>query len=91
MRTDTYQDKYIVFDQETYKSKNDMFSDIGLMLNILTKNGYECAFRYEDAGIYVLEFDSDDPAMGSPMIHWLDEDQLEALYSVIEPEEIEKE
>lgn len=81
MRSNTFQEKYITLKIDDYDSKDDMFKDVSSLLNILTKNGYQCAFRYEDVGVYVLEFDHDNPDFGSPMIHWLDDEQLECLFT----------
>ena len=83
MRKETGQEKYIAFDSSLYDSQEDMFNDISSLLKVLTKNGYQCAFRYEDCGIYVLEFDSDNPEHGTPMIYWLDSEQADCLYGVI--------
>ena len=91
MRTNIFQDKYVSFNVDNYKdsynSEEAMFSDIATMLKILTKNKYQCAFEYEDAGVYRLEFDHDNPEYGSPMIYWLDEQQLDMLCASLEKDE----
>lgn len=82
MRQSTWADNSIAFNLEDYDNdKAKLFSDVGRMLEILTTNGYQCAFRYDDAGIYLLDYDSDNPEMGTPMIYWLDEEQLECLFT----------
>lgn len=64
-----------------YLNREEMFNDIGQTLDILTKNGYQCSFRYDDSDVYILEFNHDEPEYGCPMIYWLDEEQLSCLYS----------
>ena len=81
MRQSTNQEKYIAFDLAEYNSEEEMFHDISSLLKILTKNRYQCAFRYEDGGIYVVEFDMNDESFGSPMIYWLDNEQVDCLYT----------
>ena len=71
----------ISFCLDDYSNLETMFNDIGKTLDILTKNKYQCSFRYDDVGVYILEFDYDDPEFGSPMIYWLNNEQLECLYS----------
>ena len=87
MRQDTFSNNYIMFNLELYDTKKDMFCDISVMLDILTKNNYQCAFEYEDCGMYRLDFGINDPELGSPMIYWLDEDQLDVLCAAIEETE----
>lgn len=89
MRTDIFADNYISLDSNKYDSMEEFFEDISTLMRILTKNEYQCAFKYDDAGIYILEFDNDNPTYGSPNIYWLDEEQLDCLYSskYIESEE----
>lgn len=49
--------RYIVFNIEDYDDNDVMLmSDIGDVMRILVKNGYECLVRYEDCGIYILEY-----------------------------------
>ena len=81
MRQSINQDKYIAFNKSNYNSEEEMFQDISFILKVLTKNNYQCAFRYEDANIYILEFDINDADFGSPMIYWLDSEQLDCLYT----------
>ena len=83
MRENTNQEKYIAFNlYDTYDGdRNKMFSDIGIVLDILTKNNYQCAFKHEDAGVHILEFDYDDPDLGTPTIYWLNNDQVDCLYT----------
>lgn len=81
MRTTVNSDNAIVFDSTGFKTREDFQLEIGKTLDILTKQNYMCSFRYEDVGIYVLEFDHADPKFGGPMIYWLDSDQVDCLYT----------
>ena len=65
----------IIFNGNEYASENEMFVDIGIVMQILTKNGYIISFRCEDYGIYVLEFDHDWPNSSRYQLMWVrDED-----------------
>lgn len=57
--------RYISFDLEKYKSKNEMFGAIGALLQILTDNRYVCSVRYEDCGVYRVEFDIENPSLAT--------------------------
>ena len=81
MRDNTWARQTIELNSVKYKTRDEFFKDVSKLLDILTKVGYECVFRYDDADVYVLEYDFDDPAMGTPMIHWLDEEQVDCLYT----------
>lgn len=81
MRESTRSEHNIEFSLEFYESKDEMFIDISKVMDILTKNEYQCAFKYEDCGVYVLEFGYNNEKFGSPMIHWLDSEQEECLYT----------
>lgn len=81
MRKTTSADKQISFSLDKYESKDEMYEDIAKAMDILTRNDYQCAFRYEDCGVYILEFDYDNAEFGTPMIYWLDSDQEDCLYT----------
>lgn len=81
MRQELDAGNMITFCIDDYPSREDMFYAVGKTLDVLTHNGYECSFKYDDVGVYILEFNYDDPEFGSPMIYWLDDEQLECLYS----------
>lgn len=81
MRSNIRSDNAIAFDRNKYKSAEDFQKDVGVMMDTLTKQGYMCSFRYEDVGIFMLEFDHDNPEFGSPMIYWLDCEQADCLFT----------
>ena len=65
---------YIAFDAKEYEDINDMWYDVKDVIAALVKNNYEILIRYEDAGIYILEFEKNDTSYGSPMAFWLTPD-----------------
>ena len=81
MRQSISASNQISFDLNNYDSKEEMFSDISSLLDILTKNNYECSFNYEDCGIYILQFDFDNEEYGCSRVYWLNPEQEECLYS----------
>lgn len=81
MRKDTSAENSMSFDIENYEDEAELFQDVAKVMQVLVTNDYECAFRYEDTGIYVLEYAPDNPELGCPMIYWLDQDQLDCLYT----------
>lgn len=82
MRSELTASNSIAFCVDDYHSKEEMFKAVATVMDILTQNKrYQCAFRYDDAGVYVLEFDYDDPEMGTPMCYWLDATQSDCLYT----------
>ena len=91
MRREVHCDNAIVFDSKRYKTEEEFLMDVARTLKTLTKQNYMCAFRYEDVGIYVLGFDYDNPEYGSPRIYWLDDEQLECLYTSNHIEEDDEE
>lgn len=69
---------YIAFDSENYEDIDDMWYEIKDTEKMLLKNEYEVLLRYDDVGIYILEFDHDNPELGGAMAHWLTPEQFEA-------------
>ena len=53
-----------------------MMTDVSNVLKALTKNEYKCVFRYEDCGVYVLEFGYEDETLEDPSLEWIDLDEL---------------
>lgn len=81
MRKNIFAEKYIIFDlSDKYESEADLFDDVVKVMKILIHNGYEWALRYEDCGLYILEFDS---RTDGTQICWLDEQQKEFLLDFI--------
>lgn len=57
----------IAFDRSKYKSDEEFKLAIATLLLQLTKNEYEVLFRYEDCGIYIVDYcyDSYIPGLGA--------------------------
>jgi hypothetical protein len=66
-----YSIPYIAFDVKKYNDFDDMMYDVRNVMCVLVKNDYEVVFRYEDAGIYILEYGHNNESFGSPMAYWL--------------------
>lgn len=80
----------ITFNIQDYDgSETEMFSDIGRVLKILTKNGYVCTFSCDEPAfqIYVIEFDYQDDAMAEVKPYWLTPEQYERAVAEEEDEE----
>lgn len=66
--------RYMSFDIKNYDSELTMMVEVGNVLAALVRNDYECLFRYEDCGIYVLEYADKDRSLGSPYFAYITED-----------------
>lgn len=67
--------RYITFDISNYEDHCDMFADVAAMFRIMVANGYVCSFRYDDCGIYVLEYDYNDEQIAEfELWHKVDEE-----------------
>lgn len=65
----------IAFNKTSYDNDYDFWKAIADQLRLLVENNYEIAFRYDDCGIYILEFDHDRRlGFGNPTLRWSDED-----------------
>lgn len=65
---------YIAFDAREYDDLDDMWYDVRSVIAVLVKNNYEVLIRYEDAGIYILEYSSTHQDLGTPVAYWLSPD-----------------
>ena len=70
---------YIAFDSKEAKTQTEMWADIAKMLEILIRNKYICVVRYEDCGIYLLEYGNDDESYGTPYPYWMTPEQYETV------------
>lgn len=75
------------FDIDNYKNAEDMWKDIGKFLQILIHNDNIAVVRYDDCGIYVVEYEHDEnhEAYGYIQPVWVDPDK------VIYAEEVDEE
>jgi len=71
----------IVFALEDYNNLDEMFQDIGKILQILTHTGYICTFRHDDCQIYVLEYDYKDRDLCDKQLEWLTDNELDIVYN----------
>lgn len=49
----------ITFSKDVYQSEEEFWKSISQWLKLITEQGYYALFRYEDCGVYVIEFDYD--------------------------------
>lgn len=61
----------ITFDVSKYGSEEEMFRDVMKVAQILIAQEYICVLSYDDVGIYCLDFNYDDEAMGTSYPYWL--------------------
>ena len=52
----TMSENKIVICNDKYKEPEDFWIDVVKIIDTLTKQDYEVLFRYEDCGIYTVEF-----------------------------------
>ena len=76
----------ITISEENYQTKEELFKAIANILNILTDNGYVCVFKYEDCGIYVIEFDCESSDVREVTPVWLNNEELETINDMRENE-----
>ena len=70
----------IVFDIKNYENESMMMIEVGMIMSTLRRNGYQCLFRYDDCGIYVLEFLDEDYSLGANRFVVLTAEEEEELY-----------
>lgn len=65
----------IVLTKEDHGDK--LFEVMGELLKILTTSGYVCKVRVDEPsfGIYVIEYDYDDPKLTSTELVWIDSEK----------------
>ena len=49
----------ITFSKSVYQSEEEFWRSVSQWLKLITEQGYYALFRYEDCGVYVIEFDYD--------------------------------
>lgn len=71
--------KSIEFCRDNYKDDYLMKQDIGKVLEILMKNGYNCSIKYEDLGIYSIGFDYSEEEIADNSLYWLDAEEADLI------------
>lgn len=60
--------------------KDDLWRQVGLTLELLSKAGYECEVYEEEAGIVVIHYNHDrNKAYGNETIYWLTPEEAEQI------------
>lgn len=70
----------IAFELKNYESEQMMMLEVGSVMSALVRNNYECLFRYEDCGIFVLEFLSGDKSLGADRFMVVSAEEEEMVY-----------
>lgn len=76
----------ITISEEKYPTKEEFLEAIAHILKILTDNDYVCVFRYEDFGIYAIEYDYKDSDLREFTPVWLNNEELETINDMRENE-----
>lgn len=71
--------KSIEFCRDNYKNDYLMWQDIGKALEVLIKNEYNCSVKYEDFGIYSIEFDYSDCDIANNFLYWLSAEEADLI------------
>lgn len=71
----------ITFDIARYANEEEFWADISKTIQILTTNSYDIQFRYEDCGIYVLNYDYVSTDLAHDKLIWLSMDEYEDFIS----------
>lgn len=63
----------ITLSSDRYGTREELFKQVGQLLNLLFENDYVCKIREEDCGLIVIEFEHDDEKeyWGSPTLEWV--------------------
>lgn len=66
------------------KTEEETWADVASMLQLLTRNGYECLVREELLNVVVIEFEHDPTVedWGSPRAVWLTSEEEAEIYAV---------
>ena len=61
----------IAIDRDKYKTESEFNAIVGKVVGLLLELDYVIVSRYEDAGVYVVEFMPNHPEYGDYMPYWL--------------------
>lgn len=79
----------MIFDEDKYGSREDMWHDILTVTKALTHNGYAVMTQYEDCGIYTVEYShsrANADEFGSERFMKVTADEAEAVEKMREEE-----
>ena len=67
--------------RDTYKTQEDFEDAIKKAIMVLLDNEYIMTVRYDEPGLGIvcIDFDHDDPQMGTPYPTWLTPEQWESI------------
>lgn len=69
----------VAFDLSDYKNEKELMNDISMFMLIVMRGGNECRVRYEDCGVYVIEYGHDnngcDDDWGNDRLMWVSSDE----------------
>jgi hypothetical protein len=76
--------KYITIDRSQYEIWPDFWEDVGDMIRMLTNLGYVISAKWDggcqgDDGIFVIEFDYEDPELANHHNCWLTGEEMDIL------------
>ena len=69
-----------VLDRDNFSSDEEFANHVGQILFNFAKDGYIATFRYEDMGIYIIEYNHADQSLDSPYPYWLTPEEEERIY-----------
>lgn len=66
----------IAIDSGKFDTKQEFNDCLGRTISNLLELGQTIVIRYEDCGIYLVEFEADEPGWGGYMPYWLTDDEF---------------
>ena len=66
----------IAFDSRKYETQDEFWADVTMIMKTLVNQEYTVSIRYEDCGIYIVEYDYTDQEMAN-FIPWVTADDYE--------------
>ena len=72
--------RYMSFDIQNYENETMMMLEVGNVMAALVRNGYQCLFRYEDCGIYILEYAEGNREYGAYRFMYVSPEEEEDVY-----------
>lgn len=73
----------ITVDRSKYQNEHDFWDEVGNLIRILSNLGYTISARWDagdkNLGIFVIEFDYEDPQLASRFNTWLTGEELDMV------------